>query len=154
MTTAEFPPVEEVVPHAGPMVLLTRVLEHENEHTVCEAEAGAHALAPDPGGAEPAWMGLEYMAQCVAAHAGLLGRASGEPPRVGFLLSVRRLEIRALYFRRGQRLVVSAHRVWGVTKGLVSFDCELRDGESGGLLVRGCINCFTPREGENPGAGT
>jgi predicted hotdog family 3-hydroxylacyl-ACP dehydratase len=97
-------------------------------------------------------MGLEYMAQCVAAHAGLLRRASGEAPRVGFLLSVRRLEIRAPYFRRGQRLVASAHRIWGATEGLVSFDCELQDAESGDLLLRGSISCFTPREGEIPGA--
>lgn len=152
MAPAELPRLEQILPHAGAMILLSRVLEHESGRTVCEARAGAHALARDASGGQPAWMGLEYMAQCVAAHAGLVGWTQGEPPRMGFLVGVRQVELLARRFRPGQRLVATARHVWGGTQGMVSFDCELADGESGGLLARGRINCFMPAGSAGIGA--
>jgi len=147
MAPAELPRPDQILPHAGAMVLLSRVLAHESGHTVCEARAGAHALVRDASGCEPAWMGLEYMAQYVAAHAGLVGWTRGEPARMGFLVSVRRVELLARRFQPGQRLVATARHLWGGAQGMVSFDCELADGESGDLLAKGRISCFAPAGG-------
>ena len=68
------PPVEDVLPHAGGMVFLSRVLSHERHRTVCEVEIDRQSLLGDVSGGVPAWIGLEYMAQCVAAHGGVAAR--------------------------------------------------------------------------------
>ncbi len=144
MSTPDLPGVAEIVPHAGEMVLLARVVSHAGDETVCAAQIGDDVLLATPEGDVPAWMGLEYMAQCIAAHAGLVGRASGEPPRVGFLLGARLVTFHARCYRRGQRLAVRAHRLWGGPRGMVAFDCDVTDAETGTVLAEGRLNCFMP----------
>ena len=146
------PPIEDVLPHAGGMVLLSRVLSHERHRTVCEAEIGQQSFLGDGSGSVAAWIGLEYMAQCVAAHGGLIGRAEGEPPRLALLLGSRRLIFHTGGFHSGQTLAVTARRVWGGTEGLVSFECMVEDGETGELLVEGRLSCLQTRTAELGGA--
>ena len=143
----EFPAVAEILPHSGAMVLLARVTSHAGDATVCAAQIEDDALLRSASGDVPAWMGLEYMAQCIAAHSGLLGLAGGDPPRVGFLVGSRRLTFHAHSFRRGQRLTVQARRVWGGTRGMVAFDCSITDADTGALLAEGRLGCFTPGDG-------
>ena len=136
-----YPAVRDVVPHTGRMVLLTRVVDHAPDHTACVVEIGEDARFREPGGLVPAWVGLEYMAQCVAAHAGLRARANGEPVRIGFLLGSRRVELRTAGFAPGQVLEVRARRQWG-DRGLGSFACSIRDAADGRLLVDGHLSVY------------
>jgi predicted hotdog family 3-hydroxylacyl-ACP dehydratase len=129
------------------MVLLGRVTSHVGDVTVCAAEIEDDALLRSPSGDVPAWMGLEYMAQCIAAHSGLRGLGGGEPPRVGFLVGSRRITFHARSFRRGQRLTVQARWVWGGAQGMVAFDCSIADADTGALLAEGRLSCFTPGDG-------
>jgi predicted hotdog family 3-hydroxylacyl-ACP dehydratase len=140
----EFPALAELLPHAGAMVLLARVASHAGDATVCVAEIGDDALFGNASGDVPAWMGLEYMAQCIAAHSGLRGLAGGEPPRVGFLVGSRRMTFHVRLFRRGQMLTVQARQVWGGAKGMVAFDCNMADADTGELLAEGRLGCFIP----------
>jgi predicted hotdog family 3-hydroxylacyl-ACP dehydratase len=87
------------------------------------------------------------MAQCIAAHSGLLGLDGGEPPRRGFLVGSRRMTFHARRFRRGQRLTVQAWRVWGGAQEMVAFDCSIADADTGALLVEGRLSCFMPGDG-------
>jgi predicted hotdog family 3-hydroxylacyl-ACP dehydratase len=144
----ELPEVAEIVPHAGRMIVLTGVASHDGDETVCAARIERDDLLADPSGDVPAWMGLEYMAQCIAAHAGLVARASGEPPRVGFLLGTRRVSFHVPCYRRGQRLSVRARRLWGGSRGMVAFDCRIDDGDTGAVLAEGRLNCFMPPHGD------
>ena len=102
MIAGPLPPVADVLPHRGPMVLLSRILEHSEQHTVCAVDIRIDAPFVEPAGTVPAWIGLEYMAQCVAAHAGLRARAHGEPVRTGFLIGSRRIDVRTSGFPVGQ----------------------------------------------------
>ena len=56
MPVADCPRVEEVLPHAGPMVFLSRVLSHTDDHTVCSVEIDEQALFRDRTGNVPAWV--------------------------------------------------------------------------------------------------
>jgi predicted hotdog family 3-hydroxylacyl-ACP dehydratase len=141
-----YPAVAELVPHAGAMVLLERVLAHRGDETVCAARAEPGGLFCDASGALPAWLGLELMAQCIAVRAGLERRAGGEPPRLGFLLGSRRVTLRVPAFAAGQALEVVARRVFGSATGMVSFDCEIRDAASGASLADARLNCFMPSD--------
>src|SRR5216117_2656546 len=74
MTGPTYPGIEEVLPQAGRMVLLTRIVGHTEERTTCAVEFSTASPFYDGQGGVPAWVALEYMAQCVAAHGGLRAR--------------------------------------------------------------------------------
>ena len=142
---SKFPPVASLVPHSGGMIFVGEVLEHDETHTTCAIDVGAGPFCASDGSVG-AWVGVEYMAQCVAAHGGLVARAAGEEPRIGLLLGSRRVTLHQPRYSRGERLIARAKRVWGKEDGLVAFDCSLR-GEDGGLLAEARLNCFLTDEG-------
>lgn len=145
---AEAPPVAELLPHDGTMVFLSRLIAHGEDQTLCLVEIDAQAHFRGPDGAVPAWVGLEYMAQCIGAHAGMVGRARGAPPQLGMLLGSRRVRFHTQRFAPGQTLRVCARHVWGSAPGLVSFECRLEDAGSGARLAEGRLNCFVPGHGQ------
>ena len=82
-------PIEQYLPHRGAMRLIDRLIEAGEEHAVAEVDV------PDEGlfvrdGSVPAWVGIEYMAQTIAAWAGARALRTGGSPKLGFLLGSRR----------------------------------------------------------------
>jgi predicted hotdog family 3-hydroxylacyl-ACP dehydratase len=70
------------------MLLLDRVLSYDGERVVCETVLGPDSPF-DEQGEVPAVCGIEYMAQTIAAGAGLSARDKGDQAgRMGFLLGV------------------------------------------------------------------
>ena len=126
MSRPEYPDVREVLPHAGRMALLSRVLAHDAEETVCSVEVQPGTLFSAEDGSVPVWVGIEYMAQCVAAHAGLEGHARGTPPRVGFLIGSRRIETRTPRFEPGRGLFGLGPLIATPIRALVAAAQELR----------------------------
>jgi len=78
-----------LIPHAGSMCLLEAVEQWDEEHIVCRATSHR-----DPGnplherGRVPAVAGIEYAAQAMAVHGGLL-RGDDEAPARGYIAAVR-----------------------------------------------------------------
>ncbi len=135
-----FPDVRELVPHSGSMLLIRRVLEHSEERTVCEIDPADSRLFFDAEGRVPAWVALEWMAQCAAARGGLYARASGEPPRAGMLLGTRRLELAVASFAAGDIVAVSVARVHAGAQ-MLSFAGEVR-GAVGEVLAAARFNVY------------
>ena len=142
-------PVADLLAHRPTMVLLEAVVQHSADRTVCVTTIGDNTIFRDAGGEVPAWVGLEYMAQCIAAHAGLRARADGKPPPVGFLIGSRRVAFHVAGFVPGQALIVTANHLWGET-GLGSFACSVEDGGTGTLLAEGALNVFVPTDPGSP----
>lgn len=142
----DWPAPAELLPHAGAMVFLSRVCSHDEAETRCEVDVDDLRLFRERDGSVGAWLGLEFMAQCVAAHAGLVGRASGERPRIGLLVGSRRVRFHRPAYGRGQRLLVTARRTWGQDTGLVAFECSVVDARSGVCLAEARLNCFMPKD--------
>jgi predicted hotdog family 3-hydroxylacyl-ACP dehydratase len=128
-----------LIPHAGPMRLLARVVSHDGEETVCAARPGEMPLFAGADGAVPSWVGIEVMAQCAAAHGGLLGRAHGEPPRPGLFVGSRRLVFRCDRFAADSELRVRARLALRRGESL-AFDCAIDDPAGGAPLVEGRLN--------------
>lgn len=119
------PSVAELVPHAGALSLLHRIVAVEGERLVAEVVVPADGLFTDsqgPGEGVGAWVGLEYIAQAVAAWAGHQGRAAGQAPRMGFLLGTRRFRCSVARFTPGQRLEVEVVRIYQADNGLGQFE--------------------------------
>ncbi len=136
----------EVLPHAGEMVFLAEILEHGEDSTSCRIDIDAQRFFRDASGRIPSWVGLEYLAQTIAAHGGLLDRKRGEPPRIGFLLGGRRVSYYTPRFLRGQQLAARVTHRWGGMEGLVTFACVLEDLANGEVLVEGNLNCMWPKD--------
>ena len=153
MSGAGFPDIEALVPHRGRMRLLSGVLAHSIEETVCAVDLERSELFAEADGAVPAFVALEYMAQCAAVHAGLASRAGHRAPSAAFLLGTRQLRLGTARFRPGQKLRVSARHQRGES-GLIVFDCALRDAESGETLAEGRLNLYTVGDERPPGEPT
>jgi len=143
--SAPFPPIGELLPHAGPMRLLEAVIAHDPECTRCRVEPSRSELFRDATGRIPAWVGIEYMAQCIAAHGGLLARARGEAPRPGLLLGSRRLVFRQDAFEPGRTLEVRARHVAGHSE-MLAFECAVLDPGEEAPLAEGRLNVLLPRD--------
>lgn len=124
MNNVEMPDVRELVPHSGAMVLLDRVVSADHDNLCAEVRIHAGSMLGSQRGVG-AWVGIEYMAQAIAAHAGWQGRQLGEPARVGFLLGSRKYQASVSYFVPGSVLRVHVHRVLQGENGLGAFDCRI-----------------------------
>jgi predicted hotdog family 3-hydroxylacyl-ACP dehydratase len=132
------------------MLLLDRVLAYDGECVTCET-----VLRPDSPFAEhgqvPAIVGIEYMAQTIAAGAGLRARDSGAAGgRMGFLLGCRSLVLVVESFDVGDRLTIEARRAWGANE-LGNFACKVQRGED--VLVEGALTVYQgplPEDQEMP----
>jgi len=84
------------LPHQGSMCLLDAVTDWDAQHIRCIASSHRHADNPlrahDRLGAA---CGIEYAAQAMAAHGALLA-AADSAPRVGYLASVRGVDLRVM----------------------------------------------------------
>ena len=141
MPEPAFPPIADLLPHRGRAVLLDRVLSHDGLTTVCAVDPRASTLYRGRDGSVPSYVGLEYMAQTVAAHGGLLDRAAGRAARPGLFLGSRRLEFSVAGFAAGRPLEASARHLRGST-GALAFDCTVRSAGASEPMVSGILTVY------------
>ena len=133
--------VLELVPHAQPMSLLDRLVECGVDHVEAEVTITAQTLFLE-NGSVGGWVGIEYMAQAIAAWAGYHARETGKPVKIGFLLGSRRYLAHVPGFTLGSVLRIKAERELQDAAGLSAFTCSIqRDGES---LADATITVFQP----------
>ena len=128
-----------LLPHARPMLLVRSVLAHSPERTVCSVLVADSELFRAADGRVPAYVALEYMAQCIAAHGGLAARALGAAPSPGLLVGAKQLALHREWLATDESLEVSA-RLLGRAGALASFRCELRAGEE--LVADGTLSVY------------
>jgi predicted hotdog family 3-hydroxylacyl-ACP dehydratase len=141
--TEPLPLIAELVPHAGPMCLLDRLLAAEGERLSAEVIVPAQGLFSHDGGTG-GWVGIEYMAQTVAAWAGWQARQLGQPPRIGLLLGTRRYRCSVPRFAAGQRLQVDIERGYQADNGLGQFECRIH--ADGVELASAQLTVFGPED--------
>jgi predicted hotdog family 3-hydroxylacyl-ACP dehydratase len=105
------------------MVLLDEVVDAGDDWIACKVSLRPGSPFVESGSV-PGFVAIEYMAQCVAAFAGLEARTCKRPVRVGYIVGIRRVDFPPESFRVGQDLIVSAKRVWG-DDVLGNFDCRV-----------------------------
>lgn len=136
------PDIRTLLPHAGPMVLLDRVVSVDDENLCAEVTIKSGALFCDDIGVG-AWVGIEYMAQAIGAYAGYRARQRGEPIRLGFILGTRHYDSNRSIFAAGSVLRIAVKRVLEGENGLASFDCEIFDTQLG-PVAKAMVNVFQP----------
>jgi predicted hotdog family 3-hydroxylacyl-ACP dehydratase len=100
-----------MIPHAGAMALIARVLRWDAEHLEAEADAPgvAHPLLRD--GRLHALHACEYGAQAAAVHGALLARAGiAEPAPAGLLAALRGVRLQGQWVSLRQPLRIEVRR--------------------------------------------
>jgi predicted hotdog family 3-hydroxylacyl-ACP dehydratase len=118
-------PVDELVLHAAPMLLLDRIVEATAD--TLEAEASIDKESPLCEGETelPAWWGIEYMAQSIAALAGLRERVAGNDVPVGFLTGCRKFNCNKSGIPLGTVFRIHIIELVSLDKSLGAFDCRI-----------------------------
>ena len=125
-----YPAIASLVPHAAPMLLLDRLCEATATTARCEVRVGETlALFLRDDGALPGWVGIELMAQTVAAGSGYQGHLRQEEPQIGLLLGARKYQCHLARLPAGSLLTIDCEQLLQ-DGALASFQCYLRcDGE-------------------------
>lgn len=135
--------VAELLPHDGNMVLLDRVIEFDQESMITIAIVRNDGLFSNSCGnsnSVPAWLGIEYMAQTVAALDGMMCKIAGRPINIGFLLGTRRYLCNVGSLSIGMVLTVKVKRLME-DQGLAVFDCEVL---GDGVSLSAKLNVYQP----------
>lgn len=135
--------VSEVVPHAGKMSLLTRIVNYGEDWLEAEVDITKDSLFVEEKGV-PAYVGIEYMAQAVAAFAGIQQRAQNQAPKLGFLLGTRRYHVNTEWFPLAATLSIRVVRDMVAENGLHVFQTTLTTSQ---ISASASLNVFQP---DNP----
>ena len=135
-------PIAELLPHAGDMILLDAVESFDDDSVTTRLKVQP-GLMSQPDGSLPAWVGVEIMAQSVAAFAGCQARQAGLPVELGFLLGTRSYRCDVERFPLGSELRIRAHRSLQDDNGMGVFECHL---DGNGIHAEARLNVFRPPE--------
>ncbi len=134
-------PMTSLLPQSGPMCLLDRLLEIGEDSAVTGVRIGRGGLFCRADGRVPAWVGLEYMAQTIAAWSGYHCLRRGEPIRVGLLLGTRRYDARLAAFEPDSMLTVRAEKLFEAANHMCVFECVIASDRE---LARARLNVLLP----------
>lgn len=137
------PPISELIPHRPPMVFIDEVTSF--------SARGLTALYTPPaehwagGDGLPTFLGIEIIAQAIAAHNSLLARENdpGAPPSLGVLLGTRRYQAGQAAFPAGRPIKVMVEEKIQDPSGFGAFDGSLHD-ETGKVLAAATVKVFRP----------
>lgn len=118
------PQMDELIRHRNEMQLIERLLEASDEDAVSELRIGADSSFYLPGLGVPAYVGVEYMAQTIAAYDGAMQLRLGSKPGLGFLLGTRRFKSDRDYYVAGDHITVRVTSVFNDGE-MASFECSL-----------------------------
>jgi predicted hotdog family 3-hydroxylacyl-ACP dehydratase len=123
--------IEELIPHSGPMVLIEEVLEYSEQHLVAEIKIQENCKFYDAAKqGVPAWVGVEYMSQAIAALAGIYAKQQGREIKLGFLLGTRKYNIQQTILKKDHVYRIEVSQLYKDDSGLASFDCKILENNS------------------------
>ena len=139
--------VEELLPHSGDMVLIDQMLDYGDDYAVSQVKVdiSSRFFEEDIKGIHAA-IGLEWMAQTIAAIAGIEALKNNRPVQVGFLLGSRKYEPSKGVFRQGEEFVIRVEQLYREENGLGAFQCTIHEGDA--LIADAKLNVFAPENVE------
>ncbi|MDB2387148.1 hotdog family protein [Shewanella sp.] len=145
LTTLASQDVEQFIPHRQPMVLISHLLEFETDSLRTQTQISpTSAYFDDALAGVPNYVGIEYMAQSVAALAGIEAHLRGDAVKVGFLLGTRKLKMHIPCFKDGQTYQTTVKRLYQEASGLAVFDCTIMHNQQ--IVAEANINVFQPQD--------
>jgi predicted hotdog family 3-hydroxylacyl-ACP dehydratase len=117
-------PIEAVLPHARPMILLDDIVGYDEESLTAGVRIRPGIPFYRPGRGVAAHIGFEWMAQTCGAFAGTKACDAGEQVQVGLLLGTRNFAAILAWFVNGDRLTVTATQMFSDER-VGAFECVI-----------------------------
>jgi predicted hotdog family 3-hydroxylacyl-ACP dehydratase len=132
--------IEDLLYHARPMILIDRVEAYDTEtiQTVVEIDVSSPFLED---GQVPAYVGIEYMAQSIAAYSGIKALQAGGVVKIGYLASARNMTLQTVGFKIGEKLEIEAKLVYDEAPMAV-FDCQINTNDK--MVAAARLNVYQP----------
>ncbi len=139
----------ELIPHGAPMSLLDHIVNYQAESLQAALTIREDSPFCTANGV-PAYVGIEYMGQAVAAFAGWEARTQNMPITVGFLVGARKYSSNCAYFKLGSTLEVTVSRITDAGDGLSVFACRIQGNDPDKALIElsANLNVFVPEDVE------
>ena len=118
-------PIEQLLPHAPPMVLLDEVEGFDEDRLQATVMVRRESPFFQSEGM-PVHVTIEYMAQACGALVGLESRLKGEEPRIGLLLGTRNFRATRRWIELGRLLTISVRSEYR-DGDMGFFDCRVDD---------------------------
>jgi predicted hotdog family 3-hydroxylacyl-ACP dehydratase len=134
-------PATALLPHSGNIVLLDEILSCDDDTLAARATVRP-SLFSLADGSLPPWIGLEILAQAVAAWSGWQALAAGKPVRMGFLLGTRQYECHVDAFPPGAEFAVQVARTLQDDIGMGIFEGTILQGAR--EIARARLNVYQP----------
>lgn len=136
-------PVERLLPHAHPMILIDEIVGHERNRL-----SAAVAIQPgipffEDGRGVAAHIAIEWMAQSCAALIGIAALDAGEKVRLGLLLGTRNFKATVPWFREGERLLINVSLAYRDAQMGV-FDCAVTRDPAEGTVATAQLTTYQP----------
>ena len=135
--------VAELIPQSQAMVLLDKIIMVGENHIVVELKVRDDGLFSHADRTVPAWLGLEYMAQAIAAFSGYQRKCKNEAIGLGFLLGTRHYQSSVGSFPCGTSLRVRAEKIIEANNDMSVFECTV-EGDS--INASGRLNVLLPQD--------
>ena len=137
--------IEEVLPHEAPMILLDSLVSFEDESGTCSHKITESSLLYNEKlQGVPSYVGIEYMAQSIAAYANANEIKQGRSVEIGFLVSTRKYKCDHSVFTQGMNLIINVIQLYRDESGLSAFDCSISVDNNQIATAR--INVFQPND--------
>ena len=134
----------DYIPHDGKMALIDEIIETGESYVICTVKPEKSSHFSDSEGRIPSWLGIEYMAQTIAAYAGWKDKQKGDEIQAGFLLGSRKLTLHTDFFE-DKTIYIRADLVFQNDE-LGSFKCSITDGDNRKFLAEANVNVFQPED--------
>lgn len=134
------PPIEGLIPHRPPMLLVDEVVHHEGLTVRCRTTI-RDDMPFVKDGAAPALLAIELFAQSACTLVSLLATRAGNVPMTGALLGTRQIDLHTDVLRTGDVLEIHCEEKMAI--GMTAqIQCEMRRVSSRDreLLAEGSIN--------------
>jgi predicted hotdog family 3-hydroxylacyl-ACP dehydratase len=139
-------PIEAVLPHAQPMILLDEIVGYDEESLTAGVRIRPGIPFYRPGCGVPAHIGLEWMAQTCGAFAGVKARDAGGQIQVGLLLGTRNFTAILPWFVNGDRLTVTATQMFN-DEQIGAFECMICRSGDDTPVAKAQLTVFRPKDG-------
>ncbi|WP_413485220.1 hotdog family protein [Shewanella baltica] len=145
--------IADFIPHRAPMILVDKIISYQRDTLVTEVTITPKSpYFDDKHQAVPNYVGIEYMAQSIAALAGVEAKLRNDKIRVGFLLGSRKLALHAKQYELGRTYRTQVNRLYQEESGLAVFDCQIYLLPEAGsdqeriLVATANVNVFQPQD--------
>jgi predicted hotdog family 3-hydroxylacyl-ACP dehydratase len=140
--------IEDYIPHRKPMVLIDKLISSDDHTATASVSITPNSLFQNEQGNVPTWIGIEYMAQTIAAYAGAKHVRNKEVIKAGFLVGTRSYDALTDYFLQGKTYLVNANLLF-LDEGLGSFECSIKEEATGLECCLAKINVYEPENIDN-----